>query len=88
MSKTHLTEIKFSELGLEPKLLSGLEAKGFHNCTPIQAETLPLLLNGKNIAGQAQTGTGKTIAFFRITSYNVCYTKLLRLWLNVLRSYY
>ena len=63
MSKTHLTEIKFAELGLEPQVLAGLEAKGFHNCTPIQAETLPLLLKGKNIAGQAQTGTGKTIAF-------------------------
>ena len=63
MSKTHLTEIKFAELGLEPQVLAGLEAKGFHNCTPIQAETLPLLLTGKNIAGQAQTGTGKTIAF-------------------------
>lgn len=63
MSKTHLTSIKFAELGLEPQVLAGLEAKGFHNCTPIQAETLPLLLTGKNIAGQAQTGTGKTIAF-------------------------
>ncbi|MDD2842269.1 MAG: DEAD/DEAH box helicase, partial [Tolumonas sp.] len=63
MSKTHLTEIKFAELGLEPQVLAGLEAKGFHNCTPIQAETIPLLLTGKNIAGQAQTGTGKTIAF-------------------------
>ncbi len=63
MSKTHLTETKFAELGLAPQVLAGLEAKGFHNCTPIQAETLPLLITGKNIAGQAQTGTGKTIAF-------------------------
>lgn len=63
MSKTHLTEIKFSELGLEPQVLSGLEAKGFHYCTPIQAESLPLLIAGKNLAGQAQTGTGKTVAF-------------------------
>jgi len=63
MSKTHLTDTKFSQLGLEPQVLAGLEAKGFHNCTPIQALALPLLIAGKDLAGQAQTGTGKTIAF-------------------------
>jgi ATP-dependent RNA helicase RhlB len=63
MSKTLLTETKFADLGLEPQVLAGLEAKGFQICTPIQAETIPLLLTGRNIAGQAQTGTGKTLAF-------------------------
>lgn len=63
MSKTHLTDVKFAQMGLEPQVLAGLEAKGFHNCTPIQALSLPILLAGKDIAGQAQTGTGKTIAF-------------------------
>ena len=63
MSKTHLTDQKFAQMGLEPQVLAGLEAKGFHYCTPIQALSLPVLLAGKDIAGQAQTGTGKTIAF-------------------------
>ncbi len=63
MSKTHLTDVKFAQLGLDPRVLAGLEAKGFHYCTPIQALALPLLLTGKDLAGQAQTGTGKTIAF-------------------------
>ena len=63
MSKTHLTEQKFAQMGLEPQVLAGLEAKGFHYCTPIQALSLPILIAGKDIAGQAQTGTGKTIAF-------------------------
>lgn len=63
MSKTHLTDVKFAQLDLQPQVVSGLEAKGFHNCTPIQALSLPHLIVGKDIAGQAQTGTGKTIAF-------------------------
>jgi superfamily II DNA/RNA helicase len=41
----------------------GLEAAGFTRCTPIQALTLPLALGGRDVAGQAQTGTGKTLAF-------------------------
>ncbi|WP_445395667.1 ATP-dependent RNA helicase RhlB [Zobellella sp. An-6] len=67
MSKTHLTDVKFAQLGLLPEVLAGLEAKGFHHCTPIQALSLPYLLAGKDIAGQAQTGTGKTIAFLAAT---------------------
>jgi ATP-dependent RNA helicase RhlB len=63
MKKTHLTEIKFNELSLNPKVVTGLENMGFHNCTSIQAKALPVLLEGKDIAGQAQTGEGKTIAF-------------------------
>ncbi|MBL1377421.1 ATP-dependent RNA helicase RhlB [Zobellella iuensis] len=67
MSKTHLTDVKFAQLGLQPQVLAGLEAKGFHHCTPIQALSLPHLTSGKDIAGQAQTGTGKTIAFLAAT---------------------
>jgi len=63
MNKTHLTQIKFADLPLEERLISGLTAKGFEFCTPIQAMTLPITLLGKDIAGQAQTGTGKTLAF-------------------------
>jgi ATP-dependent RNA helicase RhlB len=47
--------------------LQGLEAVGFEHCTPIQAQTLPPLLAGKDIAGQAQTGSGKTAAFVLAT---------------------
>jgi len=60
---THLTEIRFDSLGLHEALLAGLRDAGFEFCTPIQAETLPLALAGNDIAGQAQTGTGKTFAF-------------------------
>src|SRR5690554_4807487 len=52
-----------SEFDLHPPLLAGLEAAGFMRCTPIQAMTLPVALPGGDVAGQAQTGTGKTLAF-------------------------
>jgi len=64
---THLTETRFTEFDLPQPLLSGLEAAGFEFCTPIQAQTLPLLLRGEDVAGQAQTGTGKTAAFLLAT---------------------
>ncbi|UJF19399.1 ATP-dependent RNA helicase RhlB [Vibrio sp. SS-MA-C1-2] len=67
MKNTHITEQKFAELGLNPLVLKGLESKGYHNCTPIQALALPVLLAGQDIAGQAQTGTGKTLAFLTAT---------------------
>jgi ATP-dependent RNA helicase RhlB len=56
-------ETRFDALDLHPKLLEGVHAAGFERCTPIQAGTLPLALAGKDVAGQAQTGTGKTAAF-------------------------
>ena len=58
-----LTDIFFDSFELHPSLLSGLHASGFTRCTPIQALTLPLALAGRDVAGQAQTGTGKTGAF-------------------------
>jgi len=67
MSKTHLTTEKFAQMGLEPEVLAGLESKGFHYCTPIQALSLLLLVEGHDLAGQAQTGTGKTLAFLAAT---------------------
>ncbi len=67
MSKTHLTEQKFSDFALHPAVIEALEKKGFHNCTPIQALALPLTLEGRDVAGQAQTGTGKTMAFLTST---------------------
>ncbi len=63
MTDKPLTDVPFSEFELHPALLAGLEAAGFLRCTPIQALTLPLALSGRDVAGQAQTGTGKTLAF-------------------------
>jgi len=59
----HLSELRFESLGLAEPLLISLREAGFSRCTPIQAEALPLLLKGQDVAGQAQTGTGKTAAF-------------------------
>ncbi len=63
MANTNLTETKFSSFKLPTNLQRGVEAAGFTFCTPIQAETLPHTLAGVDVAGQAQTGTGKTAAF-------------------------
>jgi ATP-dependent RNA helicase RhlB len=63
MNDTTLTDTRFDSLNLDPRLLNALGKMGFELCTPIQAESLPLLLQGKDVAGQGQTGTGKTAAF-------------------------
>ncbi len=63
MSDKPLTDIAFSSFDLHPALLQGLTDAGFTRCTPIQAMTLPITLAGRDVAGQAQTGTGKTLAF-------------------------
>jgi len=67
MTDKPLTDVAFSNFDLHPALLEGLEKAGFTRCTPIQALTLPLALTGRDIAGQAQTGTGKTLAFLIAT---------------------
>lgn len=67
MDNSHLSKTTFSELNLPPELLRGTTEAGFTLCTPIQSETLPLALSGKDVAGQAQTGTGKTAAFLLAT---------------------
>ncbi len=58
-----LTETKFNDFELSAEVLAGLKDAGFVHCTPIQAQTLPVSLTGRDVAGQAQTGTGKTAAF-------------------------
>ena len=55
--------MKFSELGLNDALLKAIKRSGFEEATPIQEQTIPLALAGKDVIGQAQTGTGKTAAF-------------------------
>jgi len=63
MKSAHLTNTRFSDLGMEDQLFKSLTESGFEYCTPIQEKAIPLLLEGKDVAGQAQTGTGKTLAF-------------------------
>lgn len=53
----------FSEFGFYPDLLDGIEALNFKTATPIQEQAIPLILEGKDLIGIAQTGTGKTAAF-------------------------
>ncbi|MDX1909916.1 MAG: DEAD/DEAH box helicase [Saprospiraceae bacterium] len=55
--------MEFSEFGLHPDLLDGIEALNFKTATPIQEKAIPLILEGKDLIGTAQTGTGKTAAF-------------------------
>ncbi len=63
MSEQHLADITFAQLDLHESLKAGIAEAGFTQCTQIQAQTLPIALQGKDVAGQAQTGTGKTAAF-------------------------
>ena len=57
-------EIKtFEEFDLDAKLLRAITEMGFEQPSPIQAKAIPVILEGKDIVGQAQTGTGKTAAF-------------------------
>ncbi len=67
MKNTHLTQTRFCNLELSDSILRGLKDAGFNHCTPIQHKALPLSLRGKDVAGQAQTGTGKTAAFLLAT---------------------
>lgn len=66
ISEAALTDTRFSDMQLHPLVQRGLADAGFVKCTPIQAETLPIALAGNDVAGQAQTGTGKTAAFLLV----------------------
>ena len=63
MAQTVLTDTFFASFQLHPLLQQGIADSGFTRCTPIQAMALPIALTGRDVAGQAQTGTGKTAAF-------------------------
>jgi len=71
MSSSPLSDIRFDSLDLQPEILAGVKEAGFEYCTPIQAGTLPIALSGKDVAGQAQTGTGKTAAFLLATFHKL-----------------
>ena len=55
--------MRFDELDLEDEILDGLEDMNFHEMTPVQEHTIPVILEGRDIIGCAQTGTGKTAAY-------------------------
>ena len=55
--------MRFDELDLEDEILDGLEDMNFHEMTPVQEQTIPVILEGRDIIGCAQTGTGKTAAY-------------------------
>src|SRR3569833_375971 len=63
MTDPHSGSPTFESFGLAPPLMQGIRDAGFTFCTPLQAQTLPIALSGRDVAGQAQTGTGKTAAF-------------------------
>ena len=64
MSSTESTTTQsFADLGLSDSLLKTLADIGYETPSPIQAECIPVLLQGRDLIGQAQTGTGKTAAF-------------------------
>ena len=63
MSDNHLSDLRFDSLTLHESVQAGIRDAGFEFCTPIQASTLPIALQPSDVAGQAQTGTGKTAAF-------------------------
>ena len=52
--------MRFDELDLEDEILDGLEDMNFHEMTPVQEHTIPVILEGRDIIGCAQTGTGKS----------------------------
>ena len=68
---------EYASFDLQPSVAQGVRDAGFKRCTPIQAQTLPLALAGRDVAGQAQTGTGKTAAFL-VSMFNTLLTRLPR----------
>jgi ATP-dependent RNA helicase RhlB len=71
MTDSHLSDLRFDTLELHDSLRKGIADAGFECATPIQADTLPIALKGQDVAGQAQTGTGKTAAFLIAAMQNV-----------------
>jgi ATP-dependent RNA helicase RhlB len=67
MTDNHLSDLRFDSLALHDTVQAGIRDAGFEFCTPIQASTLPIALKQHDVAGQAQTGTGKTAAFLIAT---------------------
>ena len=63
MNSTIFAAMKFTDLGINDQILKALEDEGYTHPTPIQEQSIPILLDRKDLLGCAQTGTGKTAAF-------------------------
>src|SRR4051812_20715984 len=74
MTDPHSSSPSLESFALAPPVMQGIRDAGFTLCTPIQAQTLPLALTGRDVAGQAQTGTGKTAAFL-VAMYQALLTR-------------
>ncbi len=74
MTESQSDSPTFESFSLAPPLMQGIRDAGFTTCTPIQAQTLPVALAGRDVAGQAQTGTGKT-AEFLVAMYQALLTR-------------
>ncbi|WP_290633069.1 DEAD/DEAH box helicase [Aquisalimonas sp.] len=74
MENDHMTDVTLKSLALSPSLQDSLDETAFTHCTPIQAATLPLAMKGRDVAGQAQTGTGKSAAFLLATMHHLMET--------------
>ena len=57
------SKLKFEDMGLSPRILSAIDTAGYESPTPIQDQSIPIAMEGKDLLGLAQTGTGKTAAF-------------------------
>ena len=72
MTETTIDSTGFSALGLNAQLVESLSALGYEEPTPIQKESIPPLLEGRDLLGQAATGTGKTAAFALPLLQRIC----------------
>ena len=78
---------KFEKLGLSEELLKSINELGFEKPTPIQENIIPVILEGYDVIGQAQTGTGKTLAFSSILLTNLKERKKIKLIQQVKNLY-
>ena len=68
-----MSTVLFEDLDLNPQILRAIKEMGFEEATPIQAQSIPAVMSGRDVIGQAQTGTGKPhLSVFR------CFTKWIR----------
>ena len=81
-----MEELKFEELELCPEILKAVKHMGFEEASPIQSKAIPVIMSGKDVIGQAQTGTGKTAAFGIPLLPEYGHTLPLRFFLHFLRS--
>lgn len=63
LERNYMSTVLFEDLNLNPQILRAIKEMGFEEATPIQAQSIPAVMSGRDVIGQAQTGTGKTASF-------------------------